>query len=230
MSLPDAGQAAALDAQVIKPVFFAWLDIDGDPVRANTSGTNLTPTGTGDPDLDDFEFHGISGEFVDISPVRFKPGGSESVTAELSGIPGVDDETLELLADRANWQGRDARLWRIVRNAANVQQGGFHGYYTGKMVGLTHGGSPADGLKLTVTIEGYLAVFSEASNRTYLDQDRYDSGDESARAAIAIANGNYTNAKTVTTGPGAGSGGTWGGGGEGTGSGNSFFEQSGSSW
>lgn len=199
MSLPDATHAAALSASVIKPVFFAWLDIDTDPVRANTSGVDLTPTGTGDADLDDFEFFGISGDFVDISPVRYRSGGSESVTARLSGIPGVDDDTLALLADKANWQGRDARLWRIVRNAANVQQGGFHAYYTGKMVGLTHGGSPADGLALTVTIEGYLSVFSEASNRTYLDQQRYDSGDESARAAIAIANGNYGNARTVTT-------------------------------
>lgn len=196
MSLPDATHAAALDADVIKPVFFAWLDIDGDPVRANTAGKNITPSGTGDADLDGFEFLGISGDLVTISPVRFKPGGSDTVTAELSGIPGIDDDTLSILADRSNWQGRDARLWRIVRNAANVQQGGYHAYYTGKMVGLTHGGSPAEGLRLAVTIEGYLSVFSEASNRTYLDQSRYDSGDESARAAIAIANGNYTGALT----------------------------------
>ena len=200
MSVPDATHAGALDAQVIKPVFFAWLDINGDPVRANTSGKDITPAGTGDADLDGFEFLGIVGNVVNISPVRYKPGGSESVTAELSGIPGIDDETLSVLADRSNWQGRDARLWRIIRNAANVQQGGFHAYYTGKMVGLSHGGSPADGLKLTVTIEGYLSVFSEASNRTYLDQAKYDSGDESARAAIAIANGNYTGALTRSGG------------------------------
>lgn len=211
MSVPDATQAAALDEQVIKPVFFAYLDINGDPVRANTSGTDITPTGTGDPDLDDQLFIGIAGNLVSISPVRFKQGGSESVTAELSGIPGLDDDTIEQLDDVANWQGRDARLWRIVRNAANVQQGGFHAYYTGKMVGLSHGGSPSQGLRLSVTIEGYLSAFSEASNRTYLDQSRYDSGDESARAAIAIANGNYTGAPSITTG--AGSGGGAGGGG-----------------
>jgi hypothetical protein len=199
MSLPDATHAAALSEPVIKPVFFAWLDLDGDPVRANTSGKNITPTGTGDSDLDGHEFLGIAGDVVNISPVRYKPGGSDSVTAELSGIPGIDDDTLELLADRANWQGRDARLWRIIRNASNVQQGGYHAYYTGKMVGLTHGGSPASGLKLVVTIEGYLSAFSEASGRTYLDQARYDAGDESARAAIAIANGNYTGAPTGAT-------------------------------
>lgn len=199
MSLPDVTHAAALDAEVIKPVFFAWLDIDGDPVRANTSGADITPTGTGDPDLDGHLFTGISGAFVDISPVRFTGGGSDSVTASLSGIPGVDDDTLTLLADPANWRGRDARLWRIVRNAANVQQGGFHAYYTGKMTGLKHSGS-VSGQTITVTIESYLAVFSQASNRTYLDQERYDAGDFSARATIAIANGNYSNAVTRTGG------------------------------
>ena len=203
MSVPDATHAAALGEEVIKPVFFAWLDIDGDPIRANTSGTDITPAGSGDADLDGHSFIGISGQFVDISPVRYAAGGSESVTAQLSGIPGVDDDTIALLEDPANWRGRDARLWRIVRNAANVQQGGFHAYYTGKMTALRHAGS-ADGQVLSVTIEGYLSVFSEASNRTYLDQERYDSGDFSARAAIAIANGNYTGAIMGGSGGGGG--------------------------
>lgn len=209
MSLPDATHAAALDASVVKPVWFVYLDIDTDPVRANTSGRNITPSGTGDPDLDGLEFFGITGRFVEITPVKIRPGGSETVTASLSGIQGLDDDDLALLADPANWRGRDARLWRIVRNAANVQQGGFHAYYTGKMVALTHSGS-VEGQTLRVTIESYLSVFSEASNRTYLDQERYDAGDESARAAIAIANGNYGNAPT-TSARGGGSGGPFGG-------------------
>lgn len=206
MSLPDATHAAALDAEVIKPVWFAYLDIDGDPVLANTSGTDITPSGTGDPDLDGIEYVGITAALVEITPVKIKSGGSETVTASLSGIAGLDHDTLALLADPANWRGRDARLWRIVRDAANVQQGGFHAYYTGKMVALTHGGA-VDGQTLRVTIESYLSVFSEASNRTYLDQSRYDAGDESARAAIAIANGNYTGAGVGSRGGGGGGGG-----------------------
>ena len=197
MSLPDATAIVALSASVIKPVFFAYLDIDGGQVRFNTSGANITPTGTGEPDLDGHEFIGISGAFIDVSPVRFAPGGSNSVNARLSGIPSVDADSLALLADIANWQGRDARLWRVIRNAANVQQGGFHAYYTGKMTNLAHGGDDS-GQTIEVTIESYLAVFSEATNRTYMDQERYDAGDLSAAAAIAIANGNFTGAVTGT--------------------------------
>lgn len=208
MSLPDATAVAALQAEVIKPIFFAWLDIDGDPVRCNTSGANITPSGTGDADIDGFEFVGISADVVDISPVRFSQGGSESVTAELSGITGIDDDTLALLDDPANWRGRNARLWRVIRNSVNEQQGGFHAYYTGKMTGFSHSSNDS-GEVLRVTIESYLALLSQASNRTYLDQERFDAGDLSAKAAIAIANGNYTGA--VTPSNYAGGGGMGGG-------------------
>lgn len=193
MSLPDSTARAALQGEVVKPVWFAFLDILGDPVRTNTSGADITPTGSGDSDLDGKTFLGITGDVVSISPVKFAPGGSQTVTAVLSGIPGLDDDTIAQLDDYANWRGRDARIWRIIRNAANVQQGGFQNYYTGKMIALRHAGSAGDQV-IEVTIESYLAVFSQASNRTYMDQERYDSGDKSAQAAIAIANGNYTGA------------------------------------
>jgi hypothetical protein len=196
MSLPDATFAAQLDEAVIKPVFFIWLDIDGDPVRVNTSGRNITPSGTGDVDLDGLAFDGIGGGLLDVSSVRFKEGGSESVTVTLSGIAGLDDDTLTQIENAANWRGREARLWRIVRNAANVQQGGYHAYYTGRIISLRHSGS-VRGQVLTLTVESYLAMLSEASNRTYLDQERYDAGDLSAQATIAVANGNYTGASTT---------------------------------
>lgn len=193
MSLPDATAIAALQDEVIKPVWYVRLDFLGDPVLCNTSGANVTPAGTGEADLDGALYVGISGEFATVSAVKFAPGGSESVTATLSGIPGVDDDTLAILTDPANWRGRNARIWRVIRNAANVQQGGFHNYYTGKMVGAKLGGSSGD-QTITITIESYLSVFSQASNRTYMDQTRFDAGDESAAAAIAIANGNFTGA------------------------------------
>lgn len=194
MSLPDGTAIAALSQPVIKPVFFVFLDIFGAPVRFNTSGANVIPTGTGEPDLDSHEFIGIGGEFIDIAPVRYATGGSESVVATISGIPTVDDATLALMANPANWRGRDARLWRVIRNAANVQQGGYHNYYTGKMTGFSHAGDPDAGHTMRVTVESYLAVLSQASNRTYMDQERYDPGDLSASAAIAIANGNFSGA------------------------------------
>lgn len=194
MSIPDNTAISALYQPVIKPVFLVFLDIAGAAVRCNTSGADITPTGTGDADLDDHTFIGINGNFVDIGAVRYAAGGSESVTATLSGIPEVDADTIALMNAVANWRSRDARIWRMIRNSANEQQGGYHNYYTGKMTNFSHAGDPDEGHVMRVTIESYLAVFSQASNRTYMDQERYDPDDLSAKAAIAIANGSYTGA------------------------------------
>lgn len=205
MSLPDATASAALGAAHVRPVWFAYLDFDTDPVRANSSGATLTPSGSGDADLDGQSFIGISHAFVNITPVRHGVGGSGSVTATLSGITGIDDDTLALIANPANWRGRVARLWRLIRNADNVAQGGYQPFHTGYMTSLDIIGG-ADEQKISVTIETYLAAFSSASNRTYLEQERFDSGDLSARAAIAIANGISGNPAINNT-PGGGGGG-----------------------
>lgn len=188
MSRMDATAAAALKAQVIRPVFLVYLDVIGDPLRACTAGQSLLFSGTGDEDLDGHIFDGIDPTVVDIGPVRMKEGGSEPVKAKLSGIVALDEDLMNLLGDRANWWGRTARLWRIIRNAEGVQQGAIQHYYTGYMVDLEIGGDPSN-QTIEMTIESYLAAFSGASHRNYLDQELYDPGDLSARAAIAIANG-----------------------------------------
>jgi len=197
MSRPDATASAALSLSVIKPIFLVYLDIEGDEVRANTSGHDITFASTGDPDLDGFTYYGISGDFIEISPVKNVSGGSDSVTGELSGIEGVDASLLATIQDKANWQGRVARLWRIIRDGANVQQGGIQPYYTGYMMALDHAGS-VSGQTLRMTIESYLAILSQASNRTYTQQELYDAGDLSGLAGIAIANGIESNAPAST--------------------------------
>lgn len=206
MSRPDAAASAALDQRVIRPAFFCYLDILGDPLRATTAGRSLLLANTGDPDLDGHEFGSIDATVVDIGPVRSKDGGSDSVTAKLSGIITLDAELLNLIGDRANWQGRTARLWRMIRDAEGVQRGAIQHYYTGWMTALAIGGGPGR-QTINLTIQSYLAAYSQASNRTYMDQERFDPGDLSARAAIAIANGNSGSPLTGNTQMGGGAGG-----------------------
>jgi hypothetical protein len=208
LSRPDAAASAALDAQVIRPVWFAYLDIEGDPIRACTAARSITFTGTGDPDVDGKTFDAINPDVVEISSVRVKANGAEPVTAKLSGIATIDDETLALIGDKANWQGRAARLWRIIRNEHGEQIGALQHYYTGYMVALSVTGTPQS-QTIVVKIESYLAAYSQPSNRTYLDQQEFDPGDLSAKAAIAIANGNSGNPLVQNTPsyPGGGGGG-----------------------
>lgn len=196
MSRPDAAASAALDADFIQPEFFAFLDIVGDPIRCTTYGRDIVPTGTGFAELDGQMFYGIRGDLVDVSPVRAKQGGTDRVTAKISGLLGLDQETLDQIGDRANWQGRVAMLWRMIRDTTGAQQGGIQHYYTGYMTALQIGGGPTT-QTIEMTIEGWLAAFSQASNRTYLDQAEFDPDDHSAEASIAIANGISTSPATA---------------------------------
>lgn len=197
MSLPDPHAAAFLGADVIRPIFFVYMDLDGDQVRANSSGYDITPSGTGDPDLDGHIFYGVTHEFLEVSPVRVGQGGSDTVMARLSGLPSLDADTLNLIGDPRKWQGRVARIWRVIRDASNIQRGGFQSFYTGYMTAADIAGDGQE-QSITVAIETYLAAFSNAPMTNYLSQEKYDPGDLSARAAVAIANGVSEGAKGVT--------------------------------
>lgn len=188
MARPDATATEALGAQVVRPAFICWLDIIGDPVRATTWPADITFAGTGDADLDGFTFYAIDPTVTSISPVKHQDGGSETVTASLSGLILPDTDLLNIIGDEGNWLGRDARLWTALYNESNVQQGAVWNYHTGKMTALRIVGS-AEKQLIEVSIETYLAAIAPPSNRTYLDQKHFDSGDDSAAASIAIANG-----------------------------------------
>ena len=200
MAGPDSTAVAALNATHIKPAFIAYLDIVGDPLRATTWPANLTFAGTGDPDIDGFTFEAIMADVGDISEVKNREGGSDTVTASLSGLILPDNDLLNIIGDRANWYGRVARLWQAIYDENDVQQGAAWHYYTGRMVNLAIRADPESQVIL-LSIESYLASLSEASGRTYLDQQYFDPDDLSARATVGSANG-----FGVNSGPGLGTG------------------------
>lgn len=188
MSRPDPAAAAVLGDDNINPIFFVYLDFLGDPMRANSSGHDIVPSGTAYPELNGKLFDGITHNFIEVSPVVVAQGGSETVSVEISGLPGLDSDSLNMIGDATRWQGRPAMIWRVIRDRDNVQRGGFQHYYTGYMTSCMISGN-AEEQKINVAIETYLAAFSDAPNRTYLSQEQYDSGDYSARAGMQIANG-----------------------------------------
>ena len=185
--LIDAIASAALGEPVVKPVFLGLDDFLNEPLRVNTSGADITLVGTGEPDIDGIVFHGLRADVVDIGPVANKSGGTESVSIRLSGLPTLDDGILNEISDPVNWRSREIRLWRIIRNYADVQQGGVQHYYTGYISNLVLPITPS-GQSIDVSVESYLAADGRASNRSYLDQSKYDPGDLSAQAAMAIGN------------------------------------------
>lgn len=200
----DATASAALDAEVVLPVHFIFLDIVGDPLRANTSGRNLTISGSGITNFDG-TYLGIPAKFVSVSDVKASQTGSDTVTAGLSGLINLDNDLLNVLGDKTLWKSRLGQLWRMIRDETRTQQGGVQHYYTGYMTNMQVGGS-RQSQTIQVSLENYLAAFASASNATYLNQADFDPGDLSAKASIAIANGVSANPLTSNTPLGDGGG------------------------
>lgn len=192
----DSAGSAQLDQEIVKPRWYAWLDILGDPVRCTTGPADVVFPGTvTDPDLKNQLFDAYDPKFVNVSEVRHAQGGGGTVTASLSGLILPDNAILNTIANPLTWQGRIARFWQGVHNQANAQQGAVVPYYGGFMSSLEIEGTPTteDGTPgyqtITVVIESFTASWSRGSGRTYMDQQKYDANDLSAAAALAAANG-----------------------------------------
>lgn len=181
----DAPAKAGLSQTIVKPVFLGFVDFLTVPLRVNTSGADIVMNGTGDPDIDGFTFYGLRADVVDIGPTIRNAAGTDSKKIVVSGLQ--DDDILDEINDPANWRSREFRTWIIIRNSLNAQQGGVAHDFTGYMSSLTVNATPT-GQVIEVNVEGYLAAYGPASNRTYLDQDRYDAGDLSAKGSINIGN------------------------------------------
>lgn len=188
-SRPDDLAQAALGTDVRRPVTFCFLDFADEPVRVTNAPYDFTFSGTGDPDLDGHTFTAVDPRVVTVGPVKAREGGSDTLTLTLSGLAGVDDETMNQLGARANFSGRDCRLWRAMLNPSDLTQiGALWSYFTGYMsVPVVVGDRTSQTINLDV--ETYLAFFGQATGRTYLDQASFDPGDRSADLSVAIANG-----------------------------------------
>lgn len=192
MSGPDATAAAALSGSLLHPCFVGYLDFSGDPLRVTTAPYSVTFSSTGDTDLDGNTFDAMDPQIISVSEVQHKEDGSETVTASLSGLATVDTALLNIIGDTTLWRGRAASLWLMLYDTSYARVGNVWRFYTGRMMAAAHRGDSAS-QTIEITIESYLASLSQASNRSYLDQAYFDSGDLSAAASIAIANGNHNN-------------------------------------
>ena len=189
MNGPDLAAQAALAERVRRPVTFCFLDIAGEPVRVTDAPYSFTFAGTGDEDLDGFTFEAVDARVVSVGDVKAKEGGTDTLTLTLSGLAGIDGETMNSIGNRSNYQGRDARLWKAMLDPVELTQiGAIWPYYTGYMAVPKISGDQTS-QTISLEIETDLAFFGQASNRTYLDQASFDPGDLSAELAIAIANG-----------------------------------------
>lgn len=199
--MPEFGVAgtAHLDSgDPTLPVFLAYFDVLDDPIRATTLGYPITLPAHADPDLSEQTFYPTAG-VLSVGDVVHTEGGSETLTVELSGLLLPDNDLLNKLAVKQNWQRRPARLWVLLRGQGRVNVGTPAAYYTGEMSSdrIRPG---RDRQSIIMEIEGYKALLTRASGRGYGDQSRYDPDDHSWSATVGSANG-------ARSGPAAMSGG-----------------------
>jgi hypothetical protein len=195
MAGPDASAIAALRSYTtpVNAIYCGFLDIVGDPIRVTTAPYSIAFTGTGDADLDGFTFSAVEPDFISVSPVTMKEGGADTVTTTLSGLIGVDTTLLNQIGNKANWQGRVARLWQLQIDEALAQVGAVWPWFTGYMtVPKIVGDKASQTIQLEI--------------ESYLDATDYDSGDLSAAASIACANGTSAAGQAIVSTGGAVSG------------------------
>ena len=177
---------AALEAEILHWRALVYADFVGDTLRATNNIIDKTVSGSGDPELNG-TYESFTNNIIDISPVQHNETGSDTVSIQMSGLI-VNSDFLNLIGDKAKWQGRPARLWFFVSNDAGGQIGDIVPYYTGYMNDISISGGPSE-QTVTLTIENYLTSLSVAANRTYMMQKLYDAGDLSANATLGAANG-----------------------------------------
>lgn len=187
-----------------KPIFFIYLDVDGDPIRGTTVGHAVLMPTLSDPDLSGQTFYPTS-SILTVGDVDQKEGGSDTLVVEVSGLLLPDADLLAAIGDRLKWQSRHARLWVMLRDESRAQQGAIAEYYNGYMSSVRILPRP-DSQVIRIEIEGYKALLTGASNRSYLDQASFDSADISATATIGAANGTAAGGASGAGAAGAGNG------------------------
>lgn len=225
----DATTQAALEETILHWRMLLYADFDGDVLRATSGIYDKTISGSGDSELDG-TYVSIDHNLIEVAPVSHNEKGSDTVTVSLNGILAgteyiqdrfenflLDREgeyirirgasLLNTLGDVTRWQGRAARLWFYVVDEDENQIGSIIPYYTGYMNDIKISGAPS-AQKITMSIENYIVTLSGASNKTYMMQSEYDSGDNSAAATASAANGLGGG---VISGGGGGPGGGYGG-------------------
>lgn len=206
----DSTTQTALEAPILQWRMLLYADFEGDVLRATSGIYDKVISGTGDAELDG-SYLSLDHNLIEVSPVKHNESGSDTVQVALNGILAATEfvqdraesviqqrdadfirirgsSLLNILGDVTRWQGRTARLWFYIVDDDENQIGSIIPYYTGYMDDITIAGAPTS-QRITLSIENYLVTLAGASNKNYLMQSQFDSGDNSAAATISAANG-----------------------------------------
>ena len=169
---------AEAEKAVIYPVWFLWMDIEGDPLYAFTGIGEISfgAGETGDAALDGKTFTGL-GALAMIGDIQESENGSGATKITVPGVDPALPGFKPLVADRRAWQFRRAVLWFSYMNE---DASGLVDYpqreKTGRMDGLevVHDGETCT---ISMNIEGFAASGQYPTGTKYAEQPEIDASD-----------------------------------------------------
>lgn len=183
----DATTQAALEGTVLYWRILVYADFVGDVLRGTSGLYDKVVSGSGDTELDG-TYESFSNNIINIGEVKHNENGSDTVAISMGGLVVNNLAFLNMIGNKANWQGRIARLWFYCVDENENQIGSIIPYYTGYMNEIAISGNPSE-QTVTLEIENYIVSLVGAPSKTYMQQSIFDAGDDSAAAAVAAANG-----------------------------------------
>lgn len=191
---------AILDASISAPAVSAALLFFADfadlPIRgAFAPGPLTVPVGLADADVDceGLTFEPMNSDVLEVGTVSHGDGGTDTLSFTLHA-DAADPDLLTAIENPALYVGRRVRVWACLWSGGTVTE--LKPLYRGYM---TQPGQQADGQSFTITMEAenFLSLLSAAQNRTYMQSQLYDAGDN-AGAVIKGQSG------TIAGAPGGG--------------------------
>lgn len=183
----DATTQAALEGTILNWRILVYADFVGDVLRGTSGLYDKVVSGSGDTELDG-TYESFSNNIINIGEVKHNENGSDTVAISMGGLVVNNLAFLNMIGNKANWQGRIARLWFYCVDENENQVGSIIPYYTGYMNEIAISGNPSE-QTVTLEIENYIVSLVGSPSKTYMQQSIFDAGDDSASAAVAAANG-----------------------------------------
>lgn len=200
----DNSILAALEAAGITTAILGSLEFKSETINVWTGAHPLTIQGSTDSTLDGKTFDPfVHGVVLNIGDNSFSMSGSDALEISLA-IPSAPSQAISAASVYPDeYQGRNATLWRAIMIAppgvGAPPTWAFRRIRSGAMdtVQITNDGT-AHIFKLS--IEGHASMISNATNSTYMDQQRFDPSDTSQDFVAQCANGDPAPTKSKSSG------------------------------
>lgn len=177
-------------ADVVNPLYLAWLDFSVDPIRAWTGPADFAVPGgaTGDPDIDSTTFLSVDGA-ASLSGIKESLNGNQPVKIIYSAhdldAPGMK----QIVKDGRDWQIQRAKIWTaFLMDDRKTVHPEIEQVFSGVIVNANTTRQFGQPSTLIIELDNDLRLGGDGGTR-WLDHARFNAGDTASSFIIRLANG-----------------------------------------